>query len=46
MARYGSRMRYGEGGRYGDTSHPVVKQLTDAVLWASRCYQIILRRRC
>lgn len=45
MARYGDGTRYGQGARYGDRN-PVIQQLTDMVIWASRCYQIILRRRC
>lgn len=45
MARYGDGTRYGQGARYGSGA-TVRQQLTDAVLWACRCYQVILRRRC
>ena len=45
MARYGDGTKYGTGVRYGDRN-PIIRQLTDAVLWSTKCYQIILRRRC
>lgn len=45
MARYGDGTKYGTGAKYGDRN-PIIKQLTDAVLWSCKCYQIILRRRC
>lgn len=44
MARYGDGTRYGQGARYGDRN-PLVKQLTNAVLWSRRQYQNVRRRR-
>lgn len=45
MARYGDGTKYKQGARYGPWS-PVIQQVTDAVLWSCRCFDLIVRRRC